>query len=75
MNKFTAVTWRRLRTALSGVLATGMLLCAHAQPVVQAVTSSLQGGSEVLRIDFSQPLTAVPALRPNEAADDGAAAG
>ncbi len=61
MNKFTAVTWRRLRTALSGVLATGMLLCAHAQPVVQAVTSSLQGGSEVLRIDFSQPLTAVPA--------------
>ncbi|HSW17225.1 MAG TPA: type IV pilus secretin PilQ [Ramlibacter sp.] len=28
---------------------------------VESVTSSIQGGSEVVRIDFSQPLTAVPA--------------
>jgi type IV pilus assembly protein PilQ len=34
---------------------------AQGQPVVQAVTSQMQGGVEVVRIDFSQPLAAVPA--------------
>jgi type IV pilus assembly protein PilQ len=28
---------------------------------VQSVTGSIQGGSEVIRIDFAQPLTAIPA--------------
>ena len=34
---------------------------ARAQTVVEAVTGSIQGGVEVVRIDFSQPLTAIPA--------------
>jgi type IV pilus assembly protein PilQ len=33
----------------------------RAQTVVQSVTSSIQGGVEVVRIDFSQPLPAIPA--------------
>ncbi|MRD47144.1 type IV pilus secretin PilQ [Caenimonas koreensis] len=32
-----------------------------AQAVVESVTSSIQGGTDVIRIDFSQPLPAVPA--------------
>jgi type IV pilus assembly protein PilQ len=34
---------------------------AQSRPVVQSVTGSLQGGTEVVRIDFSQPLQALPA--------------
>nr|WP_233259432.1 type IV pilus secretin PilQ [Ramlibacter sp. WS9] len=33
----------------------------RAQTVVESITSSVQGGAEVVRIDFSQPLQAVPA--------------
>ncbi|MCM2251530.1 MAG: type IV pilus secretin PilQ [Ramlibacter sp.] len=35
-------------------------LALRAQTVVEAVSSSMQGGAEVVRIDFSQPLTAIP---------------
>ncbi len=33
---------------------------APAQPIIEAVTGSLQSGAEVVKIDLSQPLTAVP---------------
>ncbi len=33
---------------------------AHAQTAIEAVSGSVQGGSEVVRIDLSQALTAVP---------------
>lgn len=33
----------------------------HAQTAIESVTGSIQGGSEVIRIDLSQPLTASPA--------------
>lgn len=33
---------------------------ASAMPIIQAVTGSLQGGVEVVKIDLSQPLKAVP---------------
>jgi type IV pilus assembly protein PilQ len=33
---------------------------AQAAPAVESVTGSIQGGSEVVRIDFSEPLTALP---------------
>jgi hypothetical protein len=36
-------------------------MAAHAQNAIEAVTSSMQSGAEVVRIDLSQPLTAVPA--------------
>lgn len=34
---------------------------AHAQAAIEAVTGSIQGGTEVVRIDLSKELTAVPA--------------
>ncbi|HMP11097.1 type IV pilus secretin PilQ [Hydrogenophaga sp.] len=33
---------------------------AHAQNAIQSITGSMQGGSEVLRIQLAEPLTAVP---------------
>ncbi|HXD39745.1 MAG TPA: type IV pilus secretin PilQ [Ramlibacter sp.] len=42
-------------------LAAVFPLAVRAQTVVEAVSSSIQGGVEVVRIDFSQPLTAIPA--------------
>ena len=59
--KNNMITWRRawdIRVSFSGWRA---CLSAYAQTVVEAVTSSMQGGVEVVRIDFSQPLQAVPA--------------
>jgi type IV pilus assembly protein PilQ len=48
--------------ALAALLVTaGWSSALRAQTVVESVTSSIQGGVEVVRIDFSQPLTAVPA--------------
>ena len=42
-------------------LAAAVPLAARAQNAVESVTSSIQGGAEVVRIGFSQPLQAVPA--------------
>ena len=54
-------TWRRA-CALAGVfLAAGWSFAARAQTAVEGVSSSMQGGVEVVRIEFSQPLAAVPA--------------
>ncbi|HUR88427.1 MAG TPA: type IV pilus secretin PilQ [Ramlibacter sp.] len=39
----------------------GLAFSARAQNAVEAVSGSIQGGTEVIRIDFAQPLTAVPA--------------
>ncbi len=33
---------------------------AFAQPAIEAVTGSMQGGGEVVKIDLSQALTSVP---------------
>ena len=43
-----------------GSLGLWLPAAAQAQPVVESVTSQIQGGIEVVRIDFSQPLQAVP---------------
>jgi type IV pilus assembly protein PilQ len=37
-----------------------VMLPLHAQTAIEAVTGSMQGGAEVIRIDLSQPLAAVP---------------
>jgi type IV pilus assembly protein PilQ len=50
-------------TAAKSLLACGLLLCsawAQAQNAIQSVTGGLQGGVEVLRIETTQPLLAVP---------------
>ena len=53
---------RVLRRASLGmaVLATALPLLAAAQNSIQAVSGSVQGGSEVIRIDLAEPLTVVP---------------
>ncbi|MDP3137245.1 MAG: type IV pilus secretin PilQ [Burkholderiaceae bacterium] len=53
--------WHWARSCVFALAATLLALGAQAQMVIEAVSSSLQGGSEVVRVDFSQPLTAVPA--------------
>ena len=55
------MTWRRAWALVAAVLAASLSISSHAQTVVESVSSSIQGGAEVLRIDFSQPLSAVPA--------------
>jgi type IV pilus assembly protein PilQ len=59
MNKSNTWSWRGLLIAVA-VLATGASLSAQAAPAVQNIAGSIQGGAEVIRIDFSEPLTSVP---------------
>jgi len=58
MNNQKTTAWRLL------LACTGWLLALHAAAqspnVIESVSSSLQGGSEVVRVDFSQPLSSVP---------------
>jgi type IV pilus assembly protein PilQ len=51
---------QRLRSFALGLLAFGALAVAHAQNAIESVTSSMQSGAEVIRIDLAQPLAAVP---------------
>jgi len=60
MNKSHS-TWRTAWAVAVVFLAAGWSSALRAQTVVEAVSSSIQGGVEVVRIDFSQPLQAVPA--------------
>jgi type IV pilus assembly protein PilQ len=52
--------WRMVRRTGLAVVALMVSLSAHAQNAIESVTGSIQGGSEVIRIDLSQPLAAVP---------------
>ncbi|MBA2962579.1 MULTISPECIES: type IV pilus secretin PilQ [Ramlibacter] len=62
MNKQNMMAWRRVVACVGWLLLAGASLSAQAQStVVESVSSSIQGGVEVVRIDFSQPLPAVPA--------------
>jgi type IV pilus assembly protein PilQ len=58
--KNNLITWRRAGAWALLFWLAGGCLSAFAQNVVESVTSSTQGGAEVVRIDFSQPLQAVP---------------
>jgi len=49
--------WQGLVFLIALMLSAG----AHAQAAIEAVTGSIQGGAEVVRIDLSKELTAVPA--------------
>ncbi len=71
MNKQTTafkagVMHRTLGRLLSRVVASTVLGAVffvpsvHAQNAIQSVTGSVQGGTEVIRIDLSEPLTTVP---------------
>lgn len=52
------------QTAAKCMIALGCALVtsvAHAQVAIKSVSASLQGGTEVVRVEFSQPLTSAPA--------------
>jgi type IV pilus assembly protein PilQ len=51
--------WRA--SALALALAVGSPVAAWAQSMIQSITTSQQSGTEVVRIELSQPLPAVPA--------------
>jgi type IV pilus assembly protein PilQ len=61
MNNQNSMIWQRLLTFCGMCFVSGFFLSAQAQTVVESVSSSIQGGVEVVRINFSQPLLAVPA--------------
>jgi type IV pilus assembly protein PilQ len=49
--------WRGIGVGLTLLVVT---LAARAQSAIEAVSGSIQGGTEVVRIDLSQPLPALP---------------
>ena len=62
MMKTSKWSWRALVTAAA--VAVGFWSTSvQAAPAVENVTGSLQGGTEVVRIDFSEPLTKLPSHR------------
>lgn len=61
MNNDKSTAWRGLQSWALFLAALATTFSARAQSVIESVTSSIQGGVEVVRIDFSQPLTSVPA--------------
>ena len=61
MNNQDRMMLRRTWQVCVGFLLAACALVAQGQTVVESVSSSIQGGVEVVRIDFSQPLDAVPA--------------
>lgn len=60
MRKHIAMGWRRLSTVLVAAAMIGLSPSARAEPAVESVSGSIQGGAEVIRIDFTEPLSAVP---------------
>ncbi|GAA4329205.1 type 4a pilus secretin PilQ [Variovorax defluvii] len=56
--KYRFAQW--LRVVGAGLLACGAVAMAHAQNAIESVTSSMQSGAEVVRIDLTQPLTTPP---------------
>ncbi len=56
--KTTFTKW--LRAAGLALMALGAGALVHAQNAIESVTSSMQSGSEVVRIDLSQPLSSPP---------------
>jgi type IV pilus assembly protein PilQ len=61
MNKQNMTAWQLLRRIAAGVSLAAACAAAHAQVTIEAVTGSMQGGSEIIRIDLSQAPTALPA--------------
>lgn len=60
MNKQNRMTWRQTWGVGLSLVAVLFAAPLRAQ-VIEAVSSTVQGGVEVVRIDFSEPLAAVPA--------------
>jgi type IV pilus assembly protein PilQ len=59
MSKWTPIS-RALRVAALGLAGCGAATLAWAQASIESLSSSLQGGAEVVRIQLSEPLAAAP---------------
>lgn len=55
------ITMKQWRTAAVAIALLGSALGAWAQNAIQSINSSQQGASDVVRIELSEPLAAVPA--------------
>lgn len=58
--KMFAVVVSGISRMFAGVVFAGAALGAHAQNAIEAVAGSVQGGTETVKIDLSQALTALP---------------
>ncbi len=59
--RFTMLKWRAAHAALAVLTAAALApSLAMAQNAIQSITSTQQAGTEVVRIELSEPLTAVP---------------
>lgn len=61
MKKLMNGTRNVLRSATFGVGVAIVSFAAYAQGSIESVAASIQAGSEVVRIDFTEPLSALPA--------------
>ena len=61
MRKWVKSALHRIGAAGVGMALLGAAGLSQAEPRIQAITSSIQGGTEVVKIDLSEPLSAVPA--------------
>jgi type IV pilus assembly protein PilQ len=60
MMRHTTVTLQRTIRVFAAVGLAFSALASHAQNAIEAVAASIQGGVEVVRVDLSQALSAVP---------------
>jgi type IV pilus assembly protein PilQ len=60
MMRHTKATLQRTIRVFAAVVLAFSALAAHAQNAIEAVAASIQGGVEVVRVDLSQALSAVP---------------
>lgn len=60
MTKWNFTKSAALRTAVLGAGSLTFAALAYAQGTIESITGSIQGGGEVVRIDFSEPLAAIP---------------
>ena len=61
MRKWIDYSGRALRGVAFGLTVMCAAAGAHAQAMIESITGSIQGGTEVIRIDLSEPLSSVPA--------------
>jgi len=57
---YNRISWRQVCALGAALFAAGLAFSARAQNAVEAINGSIQSGVEVVRIDFAQPLPAVP---------------
>ncbi|WP_394788979.1 type IV pilus secretin PilQ [Rhodoferax sp.] len=60
MNKQNRMRWHMLDRLVAALALTLISISAQAETAIESVTGSIQGGSEVIRIDLSEPLAALP---------------